>query len=81
MYCFVYFTENDWYLCHVVIVAVNEEPISWEMYPYPYLARVDPDARAGTSVYQLVAQYCHSDNTSIGISYALIAGKLEFAFI
>lgn len=72
---FVHFTESDWYLCHVVIVAVEEEPISWEMYPYPYLARVDPGARAGTSVYQLVARYCHSENTSVGISYALIAGK------
>ncbi|XP_053101938.1 neural-cadherin-like [Hemicordylus capensis] len=69
--------DNDWYLCRVVIVAVEDEPISWEMYPYPYLGRVDPDARAGTPVYQLVAYYSHNENTSAGISYALIAGGEE----
>ncbi|XP_054841872.1 neural-cadherin-like [Eublepharis macularius] len=69
--------DADWYLCHVVIIAVEEEPISWGMYPYPYLARVDPEARAGTSVYQLLAHYSGSENSSIEISYALIAGGEE----
>ncbi|XP_044280259.1 neural-cadherin-like [Varanus komodoensis] len=69
--------DKDWYLCRVVIVAVEEEPISWGMYPYPYLARVDPDARAGTLVYQLVAHYSSNENSSAGISYALIAGSEE----
>ncbi|KAJ7337971.1 hypothetical protein JRQ81_010497 [Phrynocephalus forsythii] len=69
--------EEDWYLCRVVIVAVEEEPISWGMYPYPYLARVDPEARAGTVVYQLVAHYSDNENSSAGISYALIAGGEE----
>ncbi|XP_053251573.1 neural-cadherin-like isoform X2 [Podarcis raffonei] len=69
--------DHDWYLCRVVIIAVEEELISWEMYPYPYLARVDPDARAGTSVYQLVAHYSGNENSSVGISYALIAGGEE----
>ncbi|KAH0617555.1 hypothetical protein JD844_015936 [Phrynosoma platyrhinos] len=73
----VYFTESDWYMCRVVVIAVEDEPISWGMYPYPYLARVDPEARAGTLVYQLVAHYSNNENTTAGISYALIAGGEE----
>uniref|UniRef100_A0ACB8FEA5 Uncharacterized protein n=1 Tax=Sphaerodactylus townsendi TaxID=933632 RepID=A0ACB8FEA5_9SAUR len=69
--------DTDWYLCRVVIIAVEEEPISWEMYPYPYLARVDPEARAGTLVYKLVAHYSGIENSSAEISYALIAGGEE----
>lgn len=45
------------------------------MYPYPYLARVDPDARKGTLVYRLAARYSNSENTSAGVSYTLIAGR------
>uniref|UniRef100_A0A8C3FEP6 Neural-cadherin n=1 Tax=Chrysemys picta bellii TaxID=8478 RepID=A0A8C3FEP6_CHRPI len=47
------------------------------MYPYPYLARVDPDARKGTLIYQLVAHYNNNENSSVGITYALIAGGEE----
>nr|XP_060628736.1 neural-cadherin-like [Anolis sagrei ordinatus] len=69
--------ESDWYMCRVVVIAVEEEPISWGMYPYPFLARVDPEARAGTLVYQLAAHYSNNENSSAGISYALIAGGEE----
>lgn len=69
------FADNDWYLCHVTLLAPEEELLSWAMYPYPYLARVDPDARKGTLVYQLVAYYNNNENTSAGITYTLIAGK------
>lgn len=44
------------------------------MYPYPYLARVDPDARKGTIIYQLVAYYNNNENASARITYTLIAG-------
>ncbi|XP_015711387.1 neural-cadherin-like [Coturnix japonica] len=67
-------TDDDWYLCHVTLLAPEEELLSWAMYPYPYLARVDPDARKGTLVYQLAAQYSNSENTS---AYTLIAGGEE----
>uniref|UniRef100_A0A8D0DKZ2 Neural-cadherin-like n=1 Tax=Salvator merianae TaxID=96440 RepID=A0A8D0DKZ2_SALMN len=69
--------DNEWYLCRVVIVAVEEEPISWAMYPYPFLARVHPDAHSGTLVYQLVAHYSDNENSSAGITFALIAGGEE----
>ncbi|XP_071594073.1 neural-cadherin-like isoform X2 [Heliangelus exortis] len=69
--------ENDWYLCHVTLLAPEEEILSWGMYPYPYLARVDPDARKGTLIYQLVAYYSNKENTSAGITYTLIAGGEE----
>ncbi|NXD66469.1 CADN protein, partial [Eolophus roseicapillus] len=69
--------DNDWYLCHVTLLAPEEELLSWGMYPYPYLARVDPDARKGTLIYQLVAYYSNNENTSAGITYTLIAGGEE----
>ncbi|XP_077207979.1 neural-cadherin-like isoform X2 [Paroedura picta] len=69
--------DTDWYLCRVVIIGVEEEPISWEMYPYPYLATVDPEAQADTFVYQLIARYSGSENSSAEISYALISGGEE----
>uniref|UniRef100_A0A8C4VM31 Neural-cadherin n=1 Tax=Gopherus evgoodei TaxID=1825980 RepID=A0A8C4VM31_9SAUR len=69
--------DNDWYLCHVTIIAPEEDLLSWGMYPYPYLARVDPDARKGTLIYQLVAHYNNNENSSVGITYALIAGGEE----
>uniref|UniRef100_A0A663N2N9 Neural-cadherin-like n=2 Tax=Athene cunicularia TaxID=194338 RepID=A0A663N2N9_ATHCN len=71
------FADNDWYLCHVTLLAPEEELLSWGMYPYPYLARVDPDARKGTLIYQLVAYYSNNENTSAGITYTLIAGGEE----
>ncbi|NXC17943.1 CADN protein, partial [Corythaeola cristata] len=69
--------DNDWYLCHVTLLAPEEELLSWGMYPYPYLARVDPDARKGTLIYQLVAYYSNNENISTGITYTLIAGGEE----
>ncbi|XP_060100312.1 neural-cadherin-like [Heteronotia binoei] len=69
--------DTDWYLCRVVIIGVEEEPLSWKMYPYPYLASVDPEAQQGTFVYQLIAHYSGSENSSTEISYALIAGGEE----
>lgn len=71
------FADNDWYLCHVTLLAPEEELLSWNMYPYPYLARVDPDARKGTLIYQLVAYYSNNKTTSAGITYTLIAGRSE----
>lgn len=59
----------------MTLLAPEEELLSWGMYPYPYLARVDPDARKGTLVYQLVAHYHSHDNTTAGITYTLIAGR------
>ncbi|CAM5089054.1 unnamed protein product [Eretmochelys imbricata] len=69
--------DNDWYLCHVTIIAPEEDFLSWGMYPYPYLARVDPDARKGTLIYQLMAHSNNNENSSVGITYALIAGGEE----
>ncbi|NXG51462.1 CADN protein, partial [Psilopogon haemacephalus] len=69
--------DHDWYLCHVTLLAPEEEVLSWGMYPYPYLARVDPDARKGTLIYQLVACYSSSENSSAGITYTLLAGGEE----
>lgn len=71
----VSFADDDWYLCHVTLLAPEEELLSWGMYPYPYLARVNPDAREGTLVYQLVARYSSHENTTAGIAYTLIAGR------
>lgn len=73
----VSFADDDWYLCHVTLLAPEEELLSWGMYPYPYLARVDPDARKGTLIYQLVARYSSHENTTAGIAYTLIAGGEE----
>lgn len=67
--------DDDWYLCHVTLLAPEEELLSWAMYPYPYLARVDPDARKGTLVYQLAARHSNSENTSAGLTYTLVAGR------
>ncbi|XP_006274014.3 neural-cadherin [Alligator mississippiensis] len=67
-------TEDDWYLCHVTILSPKEELLTWGMYPYPYLARVDPDARKGTVIYQLAAYCTNKENSSTAITYALIAG-------
>lgn len=58
----------------MTLLAPEEEILSWGMYPYPYLARVDPDARKGTLIYQLVAYYSNKENASAGITYTLIAG-------
>ncbi|NWZ65567.1 CADN protein, partial [Acrocephalus arundinaceus] len=69
--------DDDWYLCHVTLLAPEEELLSWNMYPYPYLARVDPDARKGTLIYQLVTHYSSHENTTAGITYTLIAGGEE----
>ncbi|NXU52532.1 CADN protein, partial [Turnix velox] len=69
--------DNDWYLCHVTLLAPEVELLSWGMYPYPYLARVDPDARKDTLIYQLVAYYSNNGNTSTGITYTLVAGGEE----
>lgn len=69
------FADDDWYLCHVTLLAPEEDLLSWAMYPYPYLARVDPDAHKGTLVYQLVARYSGHENTTAGIAYTLIAGR------
>lgn len=71
----VSFADDDWYLCHVTLLAPEEELLSWGMYPYPYLARVDPDARKGTLIYQLVAHYSSRENATAGITYTLIAGR------
>uniref|UniRef100_A0A8C9MJX2 CADN protein n=1 Tax=Serinus canaria TaxID=9135 RepID=A0A8C9MJX2_SERCA len=73
----VSFADDDWYLCHVTLLAPEEELLSWAMYPYPYLARVDPDARKGTLVYQLTAHCSSPGNTTAGITYTLIAGGEE----
>lgn len=71
----VCFADDDWYLCHVTLLAPEEELLSWAMYPYPYLARVDPDARKGALVYQLSARCSSPENTSSAITYTLIAGR------
>ncbi|MEE6463486.1 hypothetical protein FKM82_005932 [Ascaphus truei] len=44
------------------------------MYPFPYLARVDPDAPKGTFVYQLLAHYYNDESSGGGISYYLMEG-------
>ncbi|KAF2981864.1 hypothetical protein EK904_011818 [Melospiza melodia maxima] len=70
----VCFADDDWYLCHVTLLAPEEELLSWAMYPYPYLARVDPDARKGALVYQLTARCSCPENASAAITYTLTAG-------
>uniref|UniRef100_A0A8D2N3X2 Neural-cadherin-like n=1 Tax=Zonotrichia albicollis TaxID=44394 RepID=A0A8D2N3X2_ZONAL len=47
------------------------------MYPYPYLARVDPDARKGALVYQLTARCSSPENASAAVTYTLTAGGDE----
>ncbi|NXC80422.1 CADN protein, partial [Cercotrichas coryphoeus] len=69
--------DDDWYLCQVTLVAPEEELLSWGMHPFPFLARVDPDARKGALVYQLVARSSSHGNSSAGITYTLIAGGEE----
>lgn len=59
----------------MTLLAPEEELLCWGMYPYPYLARVDPEARKGTLIYQLVAYYSNNENTSAGITYTLVAGR------
>uniref|UniRef100_A0A8C5PPG5 Uncharacterized protein n=1 Tax=Leptobrachium leishanense TaxID=445787 RepID=A0A8C5PPG5_9ANUR len=64
----------DWYLSHITIVVPREEILEWAMYPFPYLARVNPDAPRGTFVYQLLA-HCYNVESSAGrISYHVIEG-------
>uniref|UniRef100_A0A8C5INF3 CADN protein n=1 Tax=Junco hyemalis TaxID=40217 RepID=A0A8C5INF3_JUNHY len=69
--------DDDWSLCHVTLLAPEEELLSWAMYPYPYLARVDPDARKGALVYQLTARCSSPENASAAITYTLAAGGDE----
>uniref|UniRef100_A0A8D2N0U5 Neural-cadherin-like n=1 Tax=Zonotrichia albicollis TaxID=44394 RepID=A0A8D2N0U5_ZONAL len=69
--------DDDWYLCHVTLLAPEEELLSWAMYPYPYLARVDPDARKGALVYQLTARCSSPENASAAVTYTLTAGGDE----
>ncbi|KAG8441759.1 hypothetical protein GDO86_010801 [Hymenochirus boettgeri] len=44
------------------------------MYPFPYLACVNPEAPQGTSVYQLLAHYYNDESSRGGISYYLMDG-------
>ncbi|NWT65859.1 CADN protein, partial [Prunella himalayana] len=69
--------DDDWYLCHVTLLAPEEELLSWAMYPYPYLARAHPDARKGALVYQLIARCSSQENATAAITYTLIAGGEE----
>ncbi|XP_069477477.1 neural-cadherin-like [Ambystoma mexicanum] len=69
--------ESDWYLCHLTIIVPQEESLQWTMYPFPYLACVDPAAEKGASVYQLLAHYYHDESSSDGISYLLVEGGEE----
>ncbi|KAM9308429.1 neural-cadherin-like [Gastrophryne carolinensis] len=66
--------DSDWYLCHITIVVPREESLEWTMYPFPYLARVDPGAPKGTVVYQLLAHYCNDESSASAISYYLMEG-------
>ncbi|KAM4688915.1 neural-cadherin-like [Discoglossus pictus] len=66
--------DSDWYLCHITIVVPREESLEWTMYPFPYLARADPDAPKGTFVYQLLAHYYNDESSGGGISYFLVEG-------
>ncbi|XP_066434973.1 neural-cadherin-like [Eleutherodactylus coqui] len=65
---------GDWYLCHITIVVPREESLEWTMYPFPYLACVDPEAPKGTFVYQLLAHYYNDESSGGGISYHLMEG-------
>ncbi|XP_069815734.1 neural-cadherin-like [Dendropsophus ebraccatus] len=66
--------DGDWYLCHITIVVPREESLEWTMYPFPYLACVDPEAPKGTFVYQLLAHYYNDESSGGGISYHLMEG-------
>ncbi|KAM5158190.1 neural-cadherin-like [Mantella aurantiaca] len=66
--------DSDWYLCHINIIVPREESLEWTMYPFPYLARVDPEAPKDTFVYQLLAHYYNDESSSGGISYFLMEG-------
>ncbi|KAM3928305.1 neural-cadherin-like isoform 2-T2 [Leptodactylus fuscus] len=66
--------DSDWYLCHITIVVPREESLEWTMYPFPYLACVDPEAQKGTLVYQLLAHYYNDESSGGGISYHLMEG-------
>ncbi|KAM8966841.1 neural-cadherin-like [Pelodytes ibericus] len=66
--------DSDWYLCHITIVVPREESLEWTMYPFPYLARVDPKAPKGTLVYQLLAHCCNGESSGGGISYHVMEG-------
>ncbi|KAJ1193131.1 hypothetical protein NDU88_002436 [Pleurodeles waltl] len=75
--CITCFSESDWYLCHLTIVVPREESLEWTMYPFPYLACVDPVAPKGASVYQLLAHYYNDESSNNGISYLLLEGGEE----
>ncbi|CAH2285593.1 neural-cadherin-like [Pelobates cultripes] len=66
--------ESDWYLSHITIIVPKEESLEWSMYPFPYLARVNPDAPRGTFVYQLSAHYYNDERSSNEISYYIMEG-------
>ncbi|KAM4026772.1 neural-cadherin-like [Anomaloglossus baeobatrachus] len=66
--------DGDWYMCHITIVVPREESLEWTMYPFPYLACVDPEAPKGTIVYQLLAHYYNDESSGGGISYHLMEG-------
>ncbi|CAJ0958729.1 unnamed protein product [Ranitomeya imitator] len=65
-------SNGDWYLCHITIVVPREESLEWTMYPFPYLACVNPEAPKGTIVYQLLAHYYNDESSGGGISYHLM---------
>ncbi|XP_029447582.1 LOW QUALITY PROTEIN: neural-cadherin-like [Rhinatrema bivittatum] len=65
---------GDWYLCRLTLVVPREESLEWTMYPFPYLARVDPGAQKGSAVYRLGARSYSEDSSSSGIEYLLIEG-------
>ncbi|XP_075069925.1 neural-cadherin-like [Mixophyes fleayi] len=66
--------DSDWYLCHITIVVPREESLEWTMYPFPYLACVDPETPKGTFVYQLLAHYYNEESSGGSISYYLMEG-------
>ncbi|XP_077127838.1 neural-cadherin-like [Ranitomeya variabilis] len=66
--------DGDWYLGHITIVVPREESLEWTMYPFPYLACVNPEAPKGTIVYQLLAHYYNDESSGGGISYHLMEG-------
>ncbi|XP_018422727.1 PREDICTED: neural-cadherin-like [Nanorana parkeri] len=69
--------NSDWYLCHITIIVPREESLEWTMYPFPYLACVDPKAPKGTFVYQLLAHYYNDESSGGGISYYLMEGSVQ----
>ncbi|NWX92829.1 CADN protein, partial [Nothoprocta pentlandii] len=68
---------DEGYLCRVTLLAAEEEPLSWAMFPFPYLARAEPGARKGSLVYRLVARHSRNDTSGVAIAYALVAGGEE----